>query len=100
MNELEDAELALRRAKDKYDELFKAKQQEEQAQQQPAQPAQPPEGSVMLDFDKITSIEDIVAIMKTTGFKIWTNPSMPTYSLVEHLTVDEEDAPEAENTSQ
>jgi hypothetical protein len=97
MNQVETAELALRRAQDQYKAAIEAEQQKQaqqgvQTTQQQPPPPQQPEGTRLIDLDKITTVEDVVAIMKVTGIRIFANPEQPTYEFVEHLVVDDEDA--------
>lgn len=95
MNQIETAELNLRRAQDNYNAAVKAeqeKQAKEGVQTNQQQPPQQPEGTKLIDLDKVTTVEDVVAIMKTTGIQIWANPMQPTYEAIEHLVVDDEDA--------
>lgn len=89
INAIERAELDLRRAKEKYDQVIAAGRQPPPPPQAPVQPD--PAKVKRIDLDKVTSIEDLVAVAKLLGMQIHVDVENPVFATVEHLIVDEED---------
>ena len=92
MNELDQAELDLRRARDNF-EALRQKQQTQQPAAEGSMQMQPNPDHVQCDLDKITTVEDCVAILKNMQTRIMFDRNNPAFADVEHLVVDDE--PEA-----
>ena len=83
INAFEKAELDLRRAQERYQQVLKAKQEEEKA----VAPPPPTVKTAPCDLERIQTVQDLVALLRVIGAQINVNLEHPEFDTVRHLVI-------------